>query len=33
MRKFRFLDTLTIVFVVVLVVSNLVGPKMCQIGP
>jgi queuosine precursor transporter len=33
MRKFRYLDTLTIVFVVVLVVSNLVGPKMCQVGP
>ena len=24
---------LTIVFVVVLVISNLVGPKMCQVGP
>lgn len=33
MRKYRYLDTLTIVFVVVLVVSNLVGPKMCQVGP
>ena len=33
MRKFRYLDTLTIVFVVVLLVSNLVGPKICQIGP
>src|SRR6201996_1635075 len=33
MRKFRYLDTLTIVFVVVLVISNLVGPKMCQVGP
>ena len=33
MRKFRFLDTLTIVFVVVLVISNLLGPKMCQVGP
>src|ERR1700721_2008438 len=33
MRKFRFLDTLSIVFVVVLVISNLVGPKMCQVGP
>jgi uncharacterized PurR-regulated membrane protein YhhQ (DUF165 family) len=31
--RFRYLDTLTIVFVVVLVVSNLVGPKICQIGP
>ena len=33
MRKFRYLDTLTIIFVVVLVISNLVGPKMCQVGP
>jgi uncharacterized integral membrane protein (TIGR00697 family) len=33
MRRFRFLDTLTIAFVVVLLVSNLVGPKICQIGP
>src|SRR6202161_363083 len=33
MRKFHYLDTLTIVFVVVLVISNLVGPKMCQVGP
>jgi queuosine precursor transporter len=33
MRRFRYLDTLTIIFVVVLVVSNLVGPKMVQVGP
>ncbi len=33
MRRFRYLDTLTIIFVVVLMVSNLVGPKMCQVGP
>jgi queuosine precursor transporter len=31
--RFRFLDTLTIAFVVVLVVSNLIGPKICQLGP
>jgi uncharacterized integral membrane protein (TIGR00697 family) len=31
--RFRYLDTLTIGFVVVLLVSNLVGPKICQIGP
>jgi queuosine precursor transporter len=31
--RFRYLDTLTIGFVVVLVVSNLVGPKICKIGP
>jgi len=31
--RFRYLDTLTIAFVVVLVVSNLIGPKICQFGP
>ena len=31
--RFRYLDTLTVGFVVVLLVSNLVGPKICQIGP
>jgi len=31
--RFRYLDMLTIGFVVVLLVSNLVGPKICQIGP
>jgi uncharacterized integral membrane protein (TIGR00697 family) len=31
-QRFRYLDTLTIAFTVVLVVSNLVGPKICQIG-
>lgn len=31
--RFRYLDTLTIGFVVVLLVSNLVGPKICQLGP
>ena len=33
MRQFRYLDLLTIGFVVVLLVSNLVGQKICQIGP
>ncbi len=33
LQRYRFLDTLTISFVVVLLVSNLVGPKICQIGP
>lgn len=33
MPRFRYLDTLTIIFVVVLLVSNLLGPKICQIGP
>jgi uncharacterized integral membrane protein (TIGR00697 family) len=32
-RRFRFLDPLTIGFVVVLLISNLVGPKICQVGP
>lgn len=31
--RFRYLDTFTIGFVVILLVSNLVGPKICQIGP
>ena len=31
--NFRHLDTLTIAFVVVLLVSNLIGPKVCQVGP
>jgi uncharacterized integral membrane protein (TIGR00697 family) len=33
MPRFRYLDILTIMFVVVLLVSNLLGPKICQIGP
>jgi queuosine precursor transporter len=33
MRRFRYLDLLTIGFVVVLLVSNLIGQKICQIGP
>jgi uncharacterized integral membrane protein (TIGR00697 family) len=31
--RYRYLDALTIGFVVVLLVSNLVGPKICKIGP
>jgi uncharacterized integral membrane protein (TIGR00697 family) len=31
--RFRFLDVLTVGFVAVLLVSNLVGPKICQLGP
>jgi uncharacterized integral membrane protein (TIGR00697 family) len=31
--RYKYLDTLTIGFVVVLLVSNLVGPKICKIGP
>ena len=33
MRRYRYLDLLTIGFVVVLLISNLVGPKICQFGP
>lgn len=33
MRRYRYLDLLTIGFVVVLLVSNLIGPKICQLGP
>jgi len=35
MRRYKYLDTLTLGFVVVLLISNLVGPKICQIhlGP
>ncbi|HVU48337.1 MAG TPA: queuosine precursor transporter [Terracidiphilus sp.] len=32
-RRFRYLDLLTIAFVVVLLISNLVGPKICRLGP
>ena len=31
--RYRYLDSLTIGFVVILLVSNLVGPKICKIGP
>ena len=32
-RQYRYLDTLTIGFVVVLLISNLIGPKICRFGP
>ncbi len=32
-RRFRYLDLLTIAFVVVLLISNLIGPKICKFGP
>ncbi len=32
-RRFRYLDLLTIGFVVVLLISNLIGPKICRLGP
>lgn len=31
--RYRYLELLTIGFVVVLLVSNLIGPKICQLGP
>jgi uncharacterized integral membrane protein (TIGR00697 family) len=31
-RRYRYLDLLTLGFVVVLMISNLIGPKICQIG-
>jgi uncharacterized integral membrane protein (TIGR00697 family) len=33
LQRFRYLDLLTIGFVVVLLISNLVGPKICRFGP
>ena len=33
LRTFRYYDILVYIFVVVLLVSNLVGPKICKIGP
>src|SRR6266481_5961217 len=32
-QRFKYLDTLITIFVTVLMVSNLVGPKICAIGP
>src|SRR5579863_852682 len=31
-RRYRYLDLLTLGFVVVLMISDLIGPKICQIG-
>ena len=33
MARFKYLDTLVLVFVVVLLVSNLVAQKVCRLGP
>jgi uncharacterized integral membrane protein (TIGR00697 family) len=33
MRRYRYLDLLTIGFIVVLLISNLIGPKICRLGP
>lgn len=32
-HSFRFFDTLIVIFVTVLLVSNLIGPKICAVGP
>ncbi len=32
-HRFRYFDTLVVVFVTVLLISNLIGPKICAIGP
>jgi hypothetical protein len=32
-HNFRFFDTLVVVFVTVLLISNLVGSKICAVGP
>jgi len=32
-RRFRYLDALTTAFVVILLVSNLIAQKVCQLGP
>jgi queuosine precursor transporter len=32
-RTYRYLDMLTVAFVTVLLISNLIGPKVCKIGP
>ena len=33
MPRFKYLDTLVLIFVVVLLVSNLVAQKVCRLGP
>src|ERR1700677_1135475 len=33
MPRYKFLDTLVLIFVVVLLVSNLVAQKVCRLGP
>lgn len=32
-HRFRFFDTLIVIFVTVLLISNLIGPKICAVGP
>src|ERR1700761_8019205 len=33
MNRYKYLDTLVLIFVVVLLVSNLVAQKVCRLGP
>lgn len=33
MRRYKYLDTLVLIFVVILLVSNLVAQKICRLGP
>ena len=33
LQNFRYYDILVHIFVVVLLISNLIGPKICAIGP
>src|ERR1700721_3831335 len=33
MARFKYLDTLVLIFVVVLLVSNLIAHKVCRLGP
>ena len=32
-HQFRYFDTLIVIFVTVLLISNLIGPKICAVGP
>jgi uncharacterized integral membrane protein (TIGR00697 family) len=32
-HQFRYFDTLIVLFVTILLISNLIGPKICAIGP
>ena len=32
-HRFRFFDSLVVVFVIILIISNLIGPKICAVGP
>lgn len=32
-HRFKFFDSLVVIFVTILLISNLIGPKICAIGP